>query len=78
MEDEKRDELYGGWKKGAVVSPHLRTVPINLFSVYHIFILFKSHSCVYCLQFKPEMEDEKRDELYGGWKKAVNAAMAFK
>ncbi len=23
-------------------------------------------------QFKPEMEDEKRDELYGGWKKAVN------
>ncbi|MGA3762291.1 hypothetical protein ACPCXE_20260, partial [Bacillus velezensis] len=29
-------------------------------------------------QFKPEMEDEKRDQLYGGWKKAVNAAMAFK
>ena len=29
-------------------------------------------------QFKPDMEDEKREELYSGWKKAVNAAMAFK
>ncbi|KEZ47247.1 glycerol kinase GlpK [Metabacillus indicus] len=29
-------------------------------------------------QFEPDMEDEKRDELYSGWKKAVNAAQAFK
>jgi glycerol kinase len=29
-------------------------------------------------QFEPEMEDEVRDELYGGWKKAVKAAQAFK
>lgn len=28
--------------------------------------------------FKPEMSEEKRDQLYNGWKKAVNAAMAFK
>ncbi|WP_102264508.1 glycerol kinase GlpK [Mesobacillus jeotgali] len=28
--------------------------------------------------FEPKMSDENRDQLYGGWKKAVNAAMAFK
>lgn len=28
--------------------------------------------------FDPTMTDEKRDQLYGGWKKAVHAAMAFK
>jgi len=28
--------------------------------------------------FDPKMSDEDRDQLYGGWKKAVNAAMAFK
>ncbi|WP_044895357.1 glycerol kinase GlpK [Bacillus alveayuensis] len=28
--------------------------------------------------FKPAMSEEKRNELYEGWKKAVNAAMAFK
>ncbi|MBT2661751.1 glycerol kinase GlpK [Bacillus sp. ISL-45] len=28
--------------------------------------------------FEPKMSDEDRDQLYGGWKKAVNAAMAFK
>lgn len=28
--------------------------------------------------FEPEMNDEERVKLYGGWKKAVNAAMAFK
>ena len=27
--------------------------------------------------FKPTMEKEKRDALYGGWKKAVEATMAF-
>lgn len=29
-------------------------------------------------QFDPTMTEEKRDELYSGWKKAVNATMAFK
>jgi len=29
-------------------------------------------------QFEPNMEQDKRDELYDGWKKAVQAAMAFK
>jgi glycerol kinase len=28
--------------------------------------------------FEPNMSDEDRDQLYGGWKKAVKAAMAFK
>jgi len=28
-------------------------------------------------QFEPNMAQEKRDELYDGWKKAVQAAMAF-
>ncbi|WP_071460872.1 glycerol kinase GlpK [Bacillus massilinigeriensis] len=28
--------------------------------------------------FEPKMGDEERDQLYTGWKKAVNAAMAFK
>lgn len=28
--------------------------------------------------FDPAMEEEKREELYAGWKKAVNATMAFK
>ncbi|MEH7444911.1 glycerol kinase GlpK [Bacillus sp. JJ1122] len=28
--------------------------------------------------FDPKMSDEDRDQLYGGWKKAVKAAMAFK
>ena len=28
--------------------------------------------------FEPAMEEEKREELYAGWKKAVNATMAFK
>lgn len=28
--------------------------------------------------FEPKMSDKVRDQLYGGWKKAVNAAMAFK
>lgn len=28
--------------------------------------------------FEPEMADHERDDLYGGWKKAVQAAMAFK
>lgn len=28
-------------------------------------------------QFEPNMAQEKRDELYAGWKKAVQAAMAF-
>ncbi|MGR3764364.1 glycerol kinase GlpK [Rossellomorea sp. NS-SX7] len=28
--------------------------------------------------FEPKMSEESREELYGGWKKAVNAAMAFK
>jgi glycerol kinase len=28
--------------------------------------------------FEPKMSDEQRSTLYGGWKKAVNAAMAFK
>jgi glycerol kinase len=28
--------------------------------------------------FEPEMSEEQRSTLYGGWKKAVNAAMAFK
>lgn len=28
--------------------------------------------------FEPAMTDEQRDELYGGWKKAVQAAMVFK
>jgi glycerol kinase len=27
---------------------------------------------------EPKMQVEKREELYGGWKKAVHAAMAFK
>jgi glycerol kinase len=26
----------------------------------------------------PKMSDENRNKLYGGWKKAVNATMAFK
>ncbi|WP_175989320.1 glycerol kinase GlpK [Bacillus sp. Marseille-Q1617] len=29
-------------------------------------------------EFEPKMAEEDRKELYGGWKKAVNAAMAFK
>ncbi|RLQ91634.1 glycerol kinase GlpK [Falsibacillus albus] len=29
-------------------------------------------------QFKPDMLEENRKNLYAGWKKAVNAAMAFK
>ncbi|PFG06331.1 glycerol kinase GlpK [Bacillus sp. es.034] len=29
-------------------------------------------------QFEPEMAAETQEELYGGWKKAVKAAMAFK
>ncbi|MGG3916328.1 glycerol kinase GlpK [Rossellomorea vietnamensis] len=29
-------------------------------------------------QFEPEMSAETQEELYGGWKKAVKAAMAFK
>ncbi|MFT4416850.1 glycerol kinase GlpK [Fredinandcohnia humi] len=28
--------------------------------------------------FEPTMSDEQREELYSGWKKAVNATMAFK
>lgn len=28
--------------------------------------------------FEPKMSDEDREQLYSGWKKAVNAAMAFK
>lgn len=28
--------------------------------------------------FEPQMSEDKRIDLYGGWKKAVNAAMAFK
>jgi glycerol kinase len=28
--------------------------------------------------FEPKMPDDERSQLYGGWKKAVNAAMAFK
>ncbi|RUR53064.1 glycerol kinase GlpK [Vreelandella populi] len=28
-------------------------------------------------RFTPQMKEEKRDELYAGWKKAVNATMAF-
>ncbi|MFG6666086.1 glycerol kinase GlpK [Halomonas sp. HNIBRBA4712] len=28
-------------------------------------------------RFTPEMKDDKRDALYAGWKKAVNATMAF-
>ncbi|MDO6657881.1 glycerol kinase GlpK [Anaerobacillus sp. 1_MG-2023] len=28
--------------------------------------------------FDPEMKEDQREELYGGWKKAVNATMAFK
>ncbi|PGS50529.1 glycerol kinase GlpK [Bacillus sp. AFS041924] len=29
-------------------------------------------------RFKPEMQDEKREELYSGWKKAIEATKAFK
>ncbi|MBT2643617.1 glycerol kinase GlpK [Bacillus sp. ISL-41] len=29
-------------------------------------------------KFEPKMHEEDRDQLYSGWKKAVNAAMAFK
>lgn len=29
-------------------------------------------------KFEPKMHEETRDQLYSGWKKAVNAAMAFK
>ncbi|WP_432354321.1 glycerol kinase GlpK [Sporosarcina sp. A2] len=29
-------------------------------------------------QFEPEMDDQERDELYAGWKKAVKAAQVFK
>ncbi|MFC4321001.1 glycerol kinase GlpK [Litchfieldia salsa] len=29
-------------------------------------------------RFEPRMDEENRDQLYNGWKKAVNAAMAFK
>ncbi|WP_426450239.1 glycerol kinase GlpK [Paenibacillus sp. S-38] len=29
-------------------------------------------------RFDPSMEEERREKLYGGWKKAVSAAMAFK
>jgi len=29
-------------------------------------------------KFEPKMPEEDRDQLYSGWKKAVNAAMAFK
>jgi glycerol kinase len=28
--------------------------------------------------FKPEMSKEKMEDLYGGWKKAIKAAMVFK
>jgi glycerol kinase len=28
--------------------------------------------------FNPNMSEEERQKLYSGWKKAVNAAMAFK
>ncbi|WP_210611330.1 glycerol kinase GlpK [Priestia flexa] len=28
--------------------------------------------------FEPDMEESRREELYAGWKKAVNATMAFK
>ncbi|MBF0705665.1 glycerol kinase GlpK [Alkalihalobacillus hwajinpoensis] len=28
--------------------------------------------------FDPQMKEDQREELYGGWKKAVNATMAFK
>ncbi|WP_377887722.1 glycerol kinase GlpK [Alkalihalobacillus sp. R86527] len=28
--------------------------------------------------FEPEMEEDQKEELYNGWKKAVNATMAFK
>ncbi|MDR0268353.1 glycerol kinase GlpK [Paenibacillus sp.] len=28
-------------------------------------------------EFKPAMSEEQRDKLYGGWKKAVNAAITF-
>lgn len=28
--------------------------------------------------FEPDMEESRREDLYAGWKKAVNAAMAFK
>jgi glycerol kinase len=29
-------------------------------------------------QFEPQMEKDKQETLYEGWKKAVKAAMAFK
>ncbi|WP_317948702.1 FGGY-family carbohydrate kinase, partial [Rossellomorea marisflavi] len=29
-------------------------------------------------QYDPDMEQEKQEELYNGWKKAVKATMAFK
>ncbi|MEH7403376.1 MULTISPECIES: glycerol kinase GlpK [Bacillaceae] len=29
-------------------------------------------------RFKPEMQDDKREELYSGWKKAIEATKAFK
>lgn len=29
-------------------------------------------------RFEPKMEEQERDSLYSGWKKAVKAAMAFK
>lgn len=29
-------------------------------------------------RFEPKLEEEKRNELYTGWQKAVKAAMAFK
>jgi glycerol kinase len=29
-------------------------------------------------EFQPEMSEESQEQLYGGWKKAVKAAMAFK
>lgn len=29
-------------------------------------------------RFEPELEEEKRNELYKGWQKAVKATMAFK
>jgi glycerol kinase len=28
--------------------------------------------------FEPTMSEDNREDLYGGWKKAVNAARAFK
>ena len=28
--------------------------------------------------FEPSMQEEQREKLYSGWKKAVNATMAFK